>query len=224
MSGRLVVIEGLDGCGKATQTRLLTEKLKECLPDVRTVSFPRYDSESSALVRAYLAGHFGSDPDAVNCYAASSFYSADRYLSYLADWGSWYQAGAVLVCDRSTTSNAVFQTPKLPASEWERYLDWLYDFEYVRLGLPKPDAVILLDLSVSTAEHMMDGRYGGDSEKRDIHERDRGYQQRCREAALYCAAHGGWQVVGCTDAAGTLRPAEAIGADIFSAVSRRLGL
>ena len=70
----------------------------------------------------------------------------------------------------------------------------------------------------------MDGRYGGDSEKRDIHERDRGYQQRCREAALYCAAHGGWQVVGCTDAAGTLRPAEAIGADVFSAVSRRLGL
>lgn len=223
MAGKLIVIEGLDGSGKATQSRLLLQRLEGLLPDVRTISFPRYDSESSALVRGYLAGNFGQSPDSVNCYAASSFYAADRYISYKNEWGGNYNNGAVYVCDRYTTSNAVFQTPKLPKSEWKKYLDWLYDFEYNRMGIPSPDAVIYLDMPVAASERLMNGRYQGDQSKKDIHERDRDFQLRCREAAEFCAKHGKWIRINCADGDKPLS-VEQTGEMVYAAAAESLGL
>ena len=139
--GTLIVIEGLDGSGKATQAKLLFESLCQQGKDVRQVSFPDYDSDSSALVKMYLAGDFGSDPGDVNAYAASTFFAVDRYASFKKNWRAFYEAGGIVIADRYTTSNAVHQCSKLPEEEWDGFLRWLFTFEYELLGIPAPDAV-----------------------------------------------------------------------------------
>ena len=115
--GKLIVLEGTDGSGKSTQFRLLTQYLEEKNTPFRHIVFPRYDQESSALIRMYLGGAFGSKPGDVNAYAASAFYAVDRYASYKQDWGNWYEAGGLIFSDRYTTSNAVHQASKLPQEQ-----------------------------------------------------------------------------------------------------------
>ena len=137
--GKLIVVEGLDGSGKATQAKLLARHLTEQGFSVREITFPDYESDSSALIKMYLAGQFGDKPDDVNAYAASSFFAVDRYASYKKDWGSFYENGGIIIADRYTTSNAVHQCSKLPPEQWESFLDWLFDYEFHLLGLPAPD-------------------------------------------------------------------------------------
>ena len=141
--GKLIVIEGLDGSGKATQAKLLAQHLASQGLPVREVTFPDYASDSSALIKMYLAGQFGQHPDDVNAYAASSFYAVDRYASYKTSWGSFYEQGGVIIADRYTTSNAVHQCSKLPPEQWNDFLRWAFDYEYRLLGLPAPDAVFI---------------------------------------------------------------------------------
>ena len=141
--GRLLVIEGLDGSGKATQAKLLAAHLAEGGRRVMEITFPDYESDSSALVKMYLSGQFGDKPDDVNPYAASSFYAVDRYASYKTRWGSFYEAGGIVIADRYTTSNAVHQCSKLPPEQWDDFLRWAFDYEYRLLGLPAPDAVFI---------------------------------------------------------------------------------
>ena len=141
--GRLLVIEGLDGSGKATQAKLLAAHLAESGRRVMEITFPDYESDSSALVKMYLSGRFGEKPDDVNPYAASSFYAVDRYASYKTKWGSFYEAGGIVIADRYTTSNAVHQCSKLPPEQWDDFLRWAFDYEYRLLGLPAPDAVFI---------------------------------------------------------------------------------
>ncbi len=197
MNGKLIVIEGLDGSGKATQSKLLLESLISKGIECEALSFPCYDEEYSALVRMYLGGRFGDKPGDVNCYAASVFYAVDRYASYKTSWREGYENGTVYVADRYTTSNAVYQTSKLPESEWDGFLDWLSDFEYNKLGIPKPDGVIYLDVAPEVSEALMSKRYAGDETKKDIHEKDIEYQHRSRKAAKYCAEKLGWHVIEC---------------------------
>ena len=142
--GQLIIFEGLDGSGKGTQTKLTAQRLKEQGRDLRQITFPDYDSESSALVKMYLSGAFGDKPDDVNAYAASSFYAVDRFASYKTDWGEFYREGGLVLSDRYTTSNAVHQCSKLPPMHWDGFLNWLFDFEYKKFGIPAPDAVIYL--------------------------------------------------------------------------------
>ncbi len=217
MRGKLFVIEGLDGSGKATQTARLIENLRAAGKAVRPLSFPCYESDSSALVRMYLAGEFGDHPDDVNGYAASAFYAVDRYASFKKDWQRDYLAGAVFVADRYTTSNAVYQMCKLPRSEWDDYLRWLADFEYDKLGIPAPDAVLYLDMRPETSERLMRERYSGDESKKDIHEKDLQFQRISREAAHYCAQKQGWRILNC-DEGGRLRTVEEIAADIYEQI------
>ena len=195
--GKLIVIEGLDGSGKSTQLDLLLERLKGLNIDCRSVSFPDYESDSSALVRMYLAGKFGKKPDDVNPFAASVFYTVDRYASYKQNWGGYYDTGGVIIAGRYTTSNAVHQTSKLDKSEWETFLNWLYDFEYNKVGIPKPDKVIFLDMPVEVSQKLLSGRYKGDESKKDIHESDVNYLDNCRKAAVFTAEFSGWKVVPC---------------------------
>lgn len=216
MSGRLIVIEGLDGSGKSTQLQLLRERMTG---EVRFVKFPDYDSDSSALVKMYLSGQFGTDPNKVNAYAASAFYAVDRFASYRTSWGDDYDRGATILCDRYATSNAVHQASKLEGEERDSYLDWLYDFEFNKLGIPKPDAVIFLDMPVDVSQRLMTGRYQGDEGKKDIHERDVAYLEHCRKAALYAANRLGWSVVSCAPD-GVVRSREDISEEIFSIVSK----
>ena len=197
MRGKLIVIEGLDGSGKATQAKRLVEALKERGEKVRMVSFPNYDSDSSALVKMYLAGEFGKEPGDVNAYAASSFFAVDRYAGFKTDWGKLYREGDTIVADRYTTSNAVHQCSKLPDEQWESFLQWLFDFEYRLLGIPAPDLVIYLQTDPAVSQKLMSGRYGGDESKKDIHESNLTYMNRSRQAAEYCAKTLGWKTVQC---------------------------
>ena len=197
MKGKLIVIEGLDGSGKGTQAELLCQALKEQGCHVRKVSFPNYDSDSSALIKMYLAGEFGTDPSAVNAYAASTFYAVDRYASFKKDWEGFYNDGGIIVADRYTTSNAVHQCSKLPKEQWDGYLQWLFDFEYRLVGIPAPDKVIYLQVDPAVSQKLMTGRYQGDESKKDIHEKDLSYLDRSREAAEYCAGKLGWETVRC---------------------------
>ena len=197
MRGKLIVIEGLDGSGKATQAKRLVEALKERGEKVRMVSFPNYDSDSSALVKMYLAGEFGKEPGDVNAYAASSFFAVDRYAGFKTDWGKQYLEGYTIVADRYTTSNAVQQCSKLPDEQWESFLQWLFDFEYRLLGIPAPDLVIYLQTDPAVSQKLMTGRYGGDESKKDIHESNLTYMNRSRQAAEYCAKTLGWKTVQC---------------------------
>ena len=196
--GKLIVIEGLDGSGKATQANRLTENLSAQGQSVRKVSFPDYDSDSSALIKMYLAGQFGSDPSDVNAYAASSFFAVDRYASYKRDWGGLYKSGGIIIADRYTTSNAIHQCSKLPRGEWDVYLDWLFSYEYELLGIPAPDLVVYLHVDLAVSQKLMTERYAGDDSKKDIHERNLDYLDRSREAAEYCAGKLGWKTVECT--------------------------
>ena len=212
MKKKLIVIEGLDGSGKATQAKLLTEKLISEGTKVKQVSFPDYDSDSSALVKMYLNGEFGKRADDVNAYAASSFYAVDRFASFKKNWQTDYESG-VIIADRYTTSNAIHQCAKLPKEQWDEYLEWLFDYEYRMLGIPKPDSVIYLRVDPAVSQKLMTGRYQGDEEKKDIHEKDVEYLRRCQQAAAYCAEKLGWQIVECCEN-DEMRSIESIASDI----------
>ena len=214
--GKLIVIEGLDGSGKSTQLSLLPDRLSEKGIDCRTVSFPDYESDSSALVKMYLSGKFGTKPSDVNPYAASVFYTVDRYASYKSGWGEYYNAGGTVVSGRYTTSNAVHQTSKLPKSEWKAFLDWLYDFEYGKIAIPKPDKVIFLDMPVEVSQKLLDRRYSAGGGK-DIHESDTEYLENCRKAAVFTADYSGWSIIPCA-AGGEPRTVEEISKDILKEV------
>lgn len=193
----LMVIEGLDGSGKGTQTKLLQAALTAQGVSLRKITFPDYDSPSSALVKMYLGGEFGEDPASVNPYAAGAFYAVDRFASYKTKWEKDYLNGSLILCDRYATSNMVYQLEKLPRDAWDQYLSWAEDFEYGKLGLPKPDLVVFLDVPVEVSQKLLAERYHGDETKKDIHEKDPDFLQHCRETACYAASKMGWKVVSC---------------------------
>ena len=215
--GKLIVFEGTDGTGKSTQFSLLTKRLYEEGTAFQKLQFPQYQEPSSALIRMYLGGEFGSDPDAVNAYAASTFYAVDRYASYVKAWGEAYRNGALLLSDRYTTSNAVHQGGKVKQEEREAFFSWLYDLEYARMGLPKPDLVLLLDMPVEMASALRHRREQDTNTKADIHEMDEAYLRRCRETAREAADYYGWTVVNCVKD-GTLRSIEDIHEEIYARV------
>lgn len=215
MNGKLIVIEGFDGSGKATQSEKLHEYLTGLGKNVIKVSFPNYDSDSSALVKMYLLGKFGTAPDSVNPYAASSFYACDRYASFKSGWGEFYQNGGLVIADRYTTSNAIHQCSKLPKQERDGFLEWLFGYEYKLLGIPKPDEVIYLRAATEVSQKLMSKRYSNDESKKDIHESDLDYLNASRLAADYCAQTLGWKTVECTEG-GKMRPINEIFADILS--------
>ena len=215
--GKLVVIEGLDSSGKSTQLDLLYENLKKHGIECRAVSFPDYDNPSSTLVKMYLNGNFGTNPNDVNAYAASVFYTVDRYASYKAKWGEYYENGGTVVSGRYTTSNAVHQASKLSEDKWEDFLSWLYDFEYNKIGIPKPDKVIFLDMPVEVSQKLLTKRYEGDNSKKDIHESDTEYLDRCRKAAVFTAKYSGWEIIPCADY-GEARSIEDIANDVLNSV------
>ena len=194
--GKLIVIEGLDGSGKATQTTMLHSWMADNGTPCKRLTFPNYTEDTSALVKMYLGGELGG-LDEEGAYGASLFYTVDRYGSYLRHWRDDYNNGLVMLCDRYTTSNVAHQMSKLPPEQWDGYLDWLADLEYTRVGLPAPDRVVYLDMHPDTSRKLITSRYSGDESRKDIHEANLEYLLACRKAALYGADRLGWQVIGC---------------------------
>lgn len=223
MDGKLIVIEGLDGSGKSTQEELLKKRLSDSGVKVNFIKLPNYDDPACELVKEYLAGRFGKKPGDVNAYAASSFFAVDRYVSYNCYWKDAYKNGEVFLADRYTTSNAYHQLTKTDKSEWDSYLSWLEDFEYNKMGIPKPDAVIYLDMPIEVSQKLMTSRYNGDESKKDIHEKDVEYLNNCREAADYACKKLGWERVECSRNGEPL-PIEEISDSIFKYVIKALNL
>ena len=195
--GKLIVIEGTDGSGKSTQFRLLTERISAEGRPFQKLVFPQYSEESSALIRMYLGGEFGSKPTDVNAYAATAFFAVDRYASYKKVWGQWYENGGLVLSDRYTTSNAVHQASKEPAETQREFLKWLYEFEYEKLGLPCPDLIIYLDVPTDFTEKMMRSREAATNTNADIHEQDLEYLATCRRTGKAAAEFYGWTVIDC---------------------------
>ncbi len=191
--GKLIVLEGIDGSGKSSQYRRLCARMEKDKIAYNHIVFPRYDKESSALIRMYLGGHFGQHPSDVNAYAASTFYAVDRFASYRDDWGKIYEEGGIIISDRYTTSNAVHQGCKLPDAELPGFFSWLADLEYSKMGLPEPDLVIYLDVDIETSLRRMKHRQQGTNTKADIHEQDVEYLKRCLYTADKAAEHYGWK-------------------------------
>ena len=212
--GKLIVIEGTDGSGKSTQFRLLTERIASEGYDFQKLVFPQYKEESSALIRMYLGGEFGARPTDVNAYAASAFYAVDRYASYKKVWGQWYEQGGLVLSDRYTTSNAVHQASKEPPDRQGAFLKWLYEFEYDKLGLPRPDLVIYLDVPTDFTERMMRSREAATNTSADIHEQDLQYLRTCRQTGRAAAAFYDWTVIDCVRD-GTMRSIADIHEEIY---------
>lgn len=218
MRGKLIVLEGIDGSGKATQSALLEKALEEQGEKVMHISFPDYDSDSSALVKMYLKGDFGKDPSAVNPYAASLFYAVDRFASYRMKWKDFYEQGGIVIADRYTTSNMVHQMTKHddPADR-EAFLTWLEKTEYEELELPRPDQVILLDIPLAISENLVKERakQGGSM---DIHEQHIDYLRKCHAAYQELVTRYGWTKIACAKD-GILRSVEDIYQDVMAAVA-----
>ena len=193
--GKLIVLEGIDGSGKSAQYRRLCARFDEMGMAYHHIVFPRYDQESSALIRMYLNGAFGAHPSDVNAYAASTFFAVDRYASYRTDWGEIYENGGLILSDRYTTSNAIHQGSKLPEAELPAFFDWLYDLEYGKMGLPRPDLVLYLDVDLPTSLKRMQHRQEKQNTKADIHEQDVSYLENCLRIGRLAAAHYGWTIV-----------------------------
>lgn len=195
--GKLIVIEGLDGSGKSTQIELIKKNLESKNLKYKQIKLPDYDDPSSTLVKMYLAGEFGDKPSDVNAFAASSFYAVDRFANFKRHWKNEYDNGYVILADRYTTSNCVHQCSKLDEDKWDEYIEWLENFEFNQMQIPKPDLVVFLDMAPEISQKLMSGRYKGDESKKDIHEKDVEYLQKCRKAAFYSAEKLGWKVVKC---------------------------
>ncbi|MEG0570572.1 MAG: deoxynucleoside kinase [Oscillospiraceae bacterium] len=199
MNGKLIVIDGLDGCGKSTQAQMIFDELYKLNKKVRLISFPDYDKPSSALVKMYLNGDFSADANEVNPYAASSFYAVDRYASYKMYWQNDYLNGYTIIASRYVSSNAIHQMEKLDESQWSDFLTWLEDYEFNKLELPRPDKVIFLDMSRNVANKLISSRYNGDETKKDIHESNMQYMQKCAVAAKFAAKKGDWSIISCSN-------------------------
>ncbi len=222
MKGKLIVFEGTDGSGKATQARMMAERLKSEGISFREIDFPRYGNPFAEPARLYLQGALGKKPGDVSAYAASVLYAVDRFASYKEDWGTAYEAGEVILANRYTTSNAVHQASKLPDEERADYLEWLFALEYEKLELPAPDLVIYLDLPTALSERMMRQREAATGTVADIHEQDADYLRRCRDNARAVAEQCHWKLIDCS-ADGQIRTVADIHAEAWELVRQVLG-
>jgi dTMP kinase len=219
MAGKLIVLEATDGSGKATQTELLFARLQAEHRRVRRIEFPNYASEASALVRMYLRGDFGHDPQAISPYIASTFYAVDRYASFRTDWGAFHRDGGIVIADRYTTANMVHQAGKIDnEDERVRFVEWLRQLEYGIYGLPEPDCVIFLDMPPEYSHRLLVDRGGKDGAELDIHETDANHVAHAYRSARWVASRYGWQQVRCVSG-DDIRSIEAIHDDVYRAVS-----
>ena len=225
MLGKLFVIEGTDGSGKQTQLKKLKEHLEQNGIDYREVSFPNYDSPSSDLVKMYLAGEFGTDPTAVSPYIASTFYAADRYATFKKGYFDYYNQGGIIIADRYTTANMVHQASKIhDEEERNKFLDWLFDFEFNLYGLPKPTKTFFLNMPPEASQRLMKDRANKITHeaKKDIHESNPEYLKECYESACSLIDKYDWHEVKCVDENDNIRTIDDIHDEIYSVVEKYL--
>jgi len=219
MGAKLIVIDGLDSSGKETQCKILKENLIKDSFAAELISFPSYGEDYAAPIKMYLGGEFGMDPNDVNPYAASTFYAVDRFCTYKKTLSGLLEKSDVVVCDRYTSSNAIHQSSKLSGEKRQDYLKWLYEFEYDLLLIPRPDAVLFLDMPPQYAIELMRERRNKitDAVEKDIHEKNEKYLIDCYDAAKNAADYYKWETIGCV-CAGKILTVEEISEKIYEKV------
>lgn len=218
VKGKLIIIEAGDGCGKATQTKLLYDRLNQAGYKVKKIEYPDYESPACTPVKMYLQGEFGGHVDAVNAYAASVLFAVDRYASYRMKWKKDYEEGTIILADRYTTSNMVHQAVKIEDSKMrDEFLSWLWDTEFTKMGLPVPDKVIFLNMPPDISNKLIDNRAKKDNRKKDIHEQDKNYLEKCHEVYQEMANHYDWDIVECAKD-NQLRTIEEIHEDVWQKI------
>ena len=220
--GGLFVLEGVDGSGKSTQFTFLCQRLDNAGKKFTRLVFPQYAEPSSALIKMYLSGEFGNDPENINAYAASAFFAVDRYASFIKAWNKNYRAGEIILTDRYTTSNAIHQGSKLPYGKYTEYLDWLYDFEHKKMGLPVPDVVFYMDISPETALKQRKQRETETGSKSDIHESDDDYLKKCCHYGKIAAEYYKWTKIRCDNNC-QMRTVSDINDEIISILEMKIG-
>lgn len=218
--GKLIIIEGGDGSGKATQSHKLVERLnREGYPALR-ITFPNYESPSSSLIKMYLGGSFGNSPEAVNPYVASTFYTVDRFASFTMEWKEAYEQGTLIIADRYTTSNLVHQGAKIEEPQARQaYFKWLQEFEYQLFGLPRPDGVLFLDVPPGVSREWMSARASkmDGSDQKDIHERNQDHLDKAYLTALELCKLEDWIRISAVES-GRLLDVEQIHQRIWDAI------
>jgi dTMP kinase len=218
--GKFIAIDGLDGSGKGTQSEILAKRLTAEGKKVRLISFPMYENDSSTFVKMYLDGKFGDKPSDTNAFSASMFFACDRYISFVTDWKKDYiDKDTYIIANRYTSANAVHQLSKLPKEEWDSFISWLWDFEFSKLALPKPDKVIYLELPPKLSLSLVQSRSDSTGQKQDIHEKDKEYMSHCYDAALYSCEKLSWCKVKCYNG-DTIRQIDDIAEEIYNEVKK----
>ncbi len=222
--GKLFVIDGTDGSGKQTQFNLLKQHLTKDGIQYRTVSFPNYDSPSSALVKMYLSGEFGQNAKDVSPYIASTFYAADRYATYTKEFKEYFENGGILLTDRYTTANMVHQAGKINDKiERKKYLDWLFDLEFNIYGLPIPTTVFFLNMPPEKVKELIKNRENKftHNNNKDIHERDSKHIEEAYNAACSLVSEYNWEEIKCVKE-NILRTREDIHEEIYKIVYKEI--
>lgn len=232
--GKFFVFEGIDGSGKSTQTKLLTEALKQQGYQIEKIDFPQYGKASAGLLENYLKGLYGSSEE-VGPYRASVFYACDRYdLSFKIK--KWLNEGKIVISDRYVVSNIGHQGGKLISNKtaWNKYVNWLYQLEYKLFGIPKPDYTIILkitpELSQKKSNDITDDdkkqkriAYLGNDKKHDIHERDKKHLADALKSYMAIAKKhpGEYKIIDC-EKDGKFLPIEAIHQKILKVVMEKM--
>ena len=222
--GKLFVIDGTDGSGKQTQSSLLKERLKKEGIDFRAVSFPNYESPSSSLVKMYLEGEFGKNAQEISPYIASTFYAADRYATFKTEFEEYYNNGGIIIADRYTTSNMIHQAGKIKDDkEREKFLDWLWDFEFNLYGLPIPTEVIFLNMPLEYSKKLMENRENKITHeaKKDIHESSKEHLQSAYNEACKLAKKYNWYEIKCVKE-DKIRTVEDINDEIYKVITDKI--
>lgn len=222
--GKLFVIDGTDGSGKQTQLAKLKERFDKEGIDYRTVSFPNYDSPSSSLVKMYLGGEFGTDAKKISPYIASTFYAADRYATFKKDYEEYYNNGGIILADRYTTANMVHQAGKIEDDEErEKFLNWLWDFEFNLYRLPVPTEVFFLNMPTEYAVKLMENRANKitNEAKKDIHEKDENHLRDAYNEACKLVEKYNWCEIKCVKDE-NIRSIEEIHEEIFDNIRKYL--
>ena len=222
--GKLFVIDGTDGSGKQTQLETLKKRLMNEKIDFRTVSFPNYNSPSSALVKMYLEGEFGTDAKAISPYIASTFFAADRYATYATQYKEYFEKGGIILADRYTTANMVHQAGKITnEAERKKFIDWLWDFEFNLYGLPIPTEVFFLNMPPKFSLELMKDRENKitHDNKKDIHENNAEYLKEAYNAACKLAKEYNWYEINCIEN-NNIRTIKDINDEIFNELKRHL--
>ncbi len=222
--GKLFVIDGTDGSGKQTQFQKLQESLTKDGIDYKVVSFPNYDSPSSSLVKMYLSGEFGENAKEISPYIASTFYAADRYATFQTGYKKYYEDGGIILADRYTTANMVHQAGKIKdEKEREKFLNWLWDFEFNLYGLPVPSEVFFLNMPIENAVDLIKNRENKftHQDKKDIHERDINHLKDAYEAACDVSKKYNWYEIKCVKN-NEIRTIEDIHQEIYNEVKKHI--